>query len=206
MSAITKFEALRQRVPDSLLRQRKQGGSNITFLSWYDACDLLDERAPGWSMEIKEVGEMSGKVFVRVALTIDGVTRENIGSEDEDMKGYGDVFSNSVGMALKRAAALFGLARHLYNKTDSARAGNGSSMAASASPSSYQSQSVPYSNAPKPVESNSSLVTAPQVGAIKALAYKTQRDPNSYDFDNMSKMDASRIIKELQEIADATRG
>ena len=118
---MTTLEALRQRVPDDLLRRRQQGGSNITYISWYDACDLLDERAPGWSMEIMQVGEIAGMVFVRVALTIDGITRENIGCEDEDMKGYGDVFSNSVGMALKRAAALFGLGRHLYDKSDSSR-------------------------------------------------------------------------------------
>jgi hypothetical protein len=59
---------------------------------------------------------------MRVAMTIDGVTRENIGYEDEDMKGYGDPFSNSFGMALRRAAALFGIARHLYDKEDKPQA------------------------------------------------------------------------------------
>lgn len=117
----TTLERLRERIPDSLLRSRKQGGNTLSYISWYDACNLLDERAPGWSMEIKQVGEIAGKVYVRVALTIEGITRENIGCEDEELKGYGDVFSNSVGMALRRAAALFGLGRHLYDKTDNSK-------------------------------------------------------------------------------------
>ena len=112
------WDALKQRVPDSLIKQRKQGGNTLSYVAWYNACDLLDERAPGWSCEIRQVGEIDGKVFMRVAVTIDGVTRENIGYEDEDMKGYGDPFSNSFGMALRRAAALFGIARHLYDKDD----------------------------------------------------------------------------------------
>jgi hypothetical protein len=117
----TTLDELRERVPDRYLKHRTQGGSNITYISWYDVCELLDDRAPGWSLEVKEVGERAGMIYVRVALTIDGVTRENIGCEDEDMKGYGDVFSNIVGMASRRAAALFGLGRHLYDKGDASR-------------------------------------------------------------------------------------
>jgi hypothetical protein len=112
------WDALKERVPDSYIKQRKQGGNTLSYVAWYNACDLLDERAPGWSCEIRQVGEIDGKVFMRVAVTVDGVTRENIGYEDEDMKGYGDPFSNSFGMALRRAAALFGIARHLYDKDD----------------------------------------------------------------------------------------
>jgi hypothetical protein len=116
------WDALKERVPDSYIKQRKQGGNTLSYVAWYNACDLLDERAPGWACEIKQVGELDGKVFMRVAVTIDGVTRETIGYEDEDMKGYGDPFSNSFGMALRRAAALFGIARHLYDKDDKPQA------------------------------------------------------------------------------------
>lgn len=59
-----------------------------------------------------------------------------------------------------------------------------------------QVSQVPYSNDPN-------QVTGAQIGAIKALAYKTKRDPNLYNFETMSKTEASRLIKELQEIADA---
>lgn len=112
------IEKLRERVPDDLIKQRRQGGATLDYLEWHAAAALLDDRAPGWSCQIKQVGEIGGKVFVIVAITIDGVTRENIGFEEEAKSGYGDPFSNSFAMSFKRTAALFGLARHLYNKDD----------------------------------------------------------------------------------------
>ena len=45
------------------------------------------------------------------------VTRHATGIEDTDNKGYGDAVSNASAMAFKRAAAMFGLGRHLYNKS-----------------------------------------------------------------------------------------
>jgi hypothetical protein len=70
---------------------------------------------------------------------------------------------------------------------------------------------VPYSNnvrpaAPAPQQATSDAVTSNQIAAIKTLALKTKRDPNKYDFDNMNRVDASRIIKELQEILDEMKG
>jgi hypothetical protein len=143
MSA-NKWETLKQRVPQGLIKSRKQGGNSLSYIEWFTACDLLDERAPGWTCEVKQVGEICGKVYIRVALTIDGVTRENIGYEDEDMKGFGDVFSNSFAMALKRAAALFGIARHLYDKDEKRP------QVVQQRPSNVQQ--MPYSNAPKTTE------------------------------------------------------
>ena len=107
-----------ERVPAHVIKTRKQGGTSISYITWHDACDLLDERSPGWECRITAQGSEAGKVFVRVALTIEGITRENIGYEEEEKSGYGDPFSNAFAMALKRAAALFGLGRHLYDKDD----------------------------------------------------------------------------------------
>lgn len=185
MSSVTKFEALRERVPEKLLRSRQQGKNNITYISWYDACELLDERAPGWSMEIKQVGEIAGKVFVRVALTIDGVTRENIGSEDEDLKGYGDVFSNSVGMAIRRAAALFGPGRHLYDKSDKSRQGNSNLRSMPA----QVGASVPYSNDAK--------AGTQQVSRIRELR-SLHSITSPLDWNGLTVASADRLIKELE--------
>lgn len=118
----TVFELLREPIPDSYIKTkqaRSKGGqtSDIRYISWYTAIELLDDRAPGWTCEIKEVGHLSGMVFVRVALTIEGVTRENVGCEDDDKEGWGDSFSNAYGMAIRRAAVLFGLGRELYDKS-----------------------------------------------------------------------------------------
>lgn len=116
----TDWKQLKTRVPDELIKQRKQGSSTLSYVPWYHVCDLLDERAPGWTVEIRELGEIGSKIYLRVALTIDGVTRENLGIEEEDKKGYGDAFTSAYSMAIRRAAALFGIARHLYDKDDMA--------------------------------------------------------------------------------------
>jgi hypothetical protein len=44
------------------------------------------------------------------------VWREATGTEDEELRGYGDPSSNAEAMALKRAAAKFGLGLYLYQK------------------------------------------------------------------------------------------
>jgi hypothetical protein len=50
-------------------------------------------------------------VTVRISIPcIEGIiSREATGTEDEELKGYGDPSSNAEAMALKRAAAKFGL-------------------------------------------------------------------------------------------------
>ena len=112
---------LSQPIAPRHLRTRKQGGSTITFIEWHVACNYLDHFAPGWSWEIVSISEHGGLTVVHGALSIpaaDGVvTRHATGIEDTDNKGYGDAVSNASAMAFKRAAAMFGLARHLYNKS-----------------------------------------------------------------------------------------
>lgn len=103
------------------IRTRKQGGSTISYIEWHVACNYLDHFAPGWSWEIVSISEHGGLTVVHGALTIpasDGVvTRHATGIEDTDNKGYGDAVSNASAMAFKRAAAMFGLGRHLYSKS-----------------------------------------------------------------------------------------
>lgn len=109
------LERLRRPVPESAIRTRPQGGNLIKFVPWYKIIELLDERAPGWEFKIKEVGNIAGKTFIRGSLTINGLTREQIGNEDDDLSGYGDPYSNSVAMLLRRLAVMFGLGRELYD-------------------------------------------------------------------------------------------
>ena len=103
---------------------RKVGGSTINFISWSVAAQYLDFFAPGWSWEIVSIVTIGGSTVIHGALTItasDGVvTRHATGIEDTDNKGYGDPVSNASAMAFKRAAAMFGLGRSLYNKSTEA--------------------------------------------------------------------------------------
>lgn len=106
-------------IPANLLSQRKQGKTDITYISWYNATRLLDTYAPGWGYMI-ELHHIAGKVAAIATISIisaEGIiTRQATGYEDEDKEGFGDPFSNSESMALRRAAAKFGLGRYLYDK------------------------------------------------------------------------------------------
>lgn len=111
---------LTEPVSKSDIRTRPQGGATIHYIEWHTACHYLDKFAAGWSWEIESVRQIEKTVVVLGSLqipTTDGmVVRTATGVEDLAAKGYGDPFSNASAMAFKRAAAMFGLGRHLYSK------------------------------------------------------------------------------------------
>jgi len=104
------------------VKQRRAGTSQVSYIEWHVACNYLDHFAPGWGWEIVSISSQDGLTVVHGALSIpasDGiVTRSATGVEDSDSKGYGDPVSNASAMAFKRAAAMFGLGRHLYSKSN----------------------------------------------------------------------------------------
>lgn len=100
------------------LKTRQQGGATLQYIAWYDAIKYLDHYAPGWNYEILAVWNDDKYCIVKVKITIpcqEGfVSREATGVEELTNRGYGDYVSNSCSMALRRAAALFGLGLGLY--------------------------------------------------------------------------------------------
>jgi hypothetical protein len=102
------------------LRTRKQGGKELTYISWYDAVKYLDHFAPGWTYEVRRIDSIAGKLILTIRLSIpcqEGVIyREATGQEEEDTNSYGDSSSNAESMALRRAAAKFGLGLYLYDQ------------------------------------------------------------------------------------------
>jgi Rad52/22 family double-strand break repair protein len=102
------------------LKTRKQGGKQITYLPWYQAVKYLDHYAKGWSYEVRSVTAVGDAVAITVRISIlcaEGlVWREATGYEPLNVKGYGDPTSNAESMALRRAAAKFGLCLYLYEK------------------------------------------------------------------------------------------
>lgn len=102
------------------LRTRKQGGKELTYISWYDAVKYLDHYAPGWNYEVRSMNSVGGKLILTIRLSIpclEGmVFREATGQEEEETTSYGDSSSNAESMALRRAAAKFGLGLYLYDK------------------------------------------------------------------------------------------
>src|SRR5262245_18299385 len=102
------------------LETRKQGGAELTYLPWYQAVRYLDHIAPGWTYEIRSVSEFREMCVITVRITIPAaeglIWREATGIEPFDVKGFGDPVSNAASMALRRAAAHFGLGLGLYDK------------------------------------------------------------------------------------------
>ena len=103
------------------LRTKRKGGIEIVFIPWYYAVKYLDYYAPGWSSEIRSVTGFGERLILTVRLTIpcaEGlIYREASGTEEEPEEGekmYGDPSSNAESMALRRAAAKFGLGLYLY--------------------------------------------------------------------------------------------
>jgi len=127
-------ETLSRTLPANLLDTRKQCGATITFIPWCKIPKVLDKYAPGWTWEIRQVNHSSDRVFIVGRLTLpcaDGdVWREATGTEClKEIKtdkgtgevivkelAYGDPTSNAEAMALRRAAAKFGLGLYLYEK------------------------------------------------------------------------------------------
>ena len=105
------------------LKTKAKGGSKLSFIPWFHAIRYLDFFAPGWCSEIRAIHWSMDRIIVVVRLlipTAEGwIWREATGTEEEPDEGekmYGDPSSNAEAMALKRAAAKFGLGLSLYDK------------------------------------------------------------------------------------------
>jgi hypothetical protein len=111
---------LSKEIPARLLSKKKVSNQDIYFLSWYNAVKFLDLYAPGWSYEVRNVVGIGGKLVVIARISIpcaEGIVyREATGQEDEEVSSWGDSSSNAESMALRRAAAKFGLGLYLYDK------------------------------------------------------------------------------------------
>ena len=113
-------EILSRRLPQSLLKSKKIGGKEITYLSWYDATKILSKYCEGWTWEVTKFEVSADRVFLVGRLTIPtsegNVYREATGTERLDCSNYGDPSSNAESMAFRRACAKFGLGLYLYDK------------------------------------------------------------------------------------------
>ena len=125
------YNSLAQPVPPHLIQLKKvefkkkdgsRGSYTLDVLSWYDAADLMDERAPGWEMQVSDPIITGKNLLVKVSITIHGsdgsVTRENTGIESLNTDSYGDAFSNAMAMAFKRVCAMHGMGRDMWRNED----------------------------------------------------------------------------------------
>jgi hypothetical protein len=195
---------LRKNVDPHLVKQRegwRDRNGNIQmvdYVEWHTVADILDETAPNWTHSIRDIRQIGDIMTVTVAINIDGITREGIGtglaqSEMGIKKAEHD--------ALKRAAVKFGIARDLYKKESDTIEREGAVP--------YQNQSEGTNEFPaNPIaRSLSDLVTAKQLGMIRAIAREMGIDPDEESqnvmqckTDELSKRAASSLIQHLQDM------
>lgn len=193
---------LRRSVDPNLIRQRaarrdREGNVHmVDYVEWHTVADILDANAPNWAHTVKDIRAIGSIVTITVAITIDGVTREGIGTGSA---------ANETGIkkaehdALKRAAVKFGIARELYKR---------------------EFDTIDHADPPPPMsltpsrgyddpvaKSLGDMVTAKQLGMIRAIARETNvnADAECSSFlgcrvDELAKRPASDLIEHLQSL------
>lgn len=198
---INTLDALREPIDPKLIKSRegwrdREGNKHyVDYVEWHTVADILDRVCPFWTHEVKELKAFSEIMTCTVKLTINGVTREGVGSGDaNNEKGI----KKAEHDALKRAAVKFGVARDLYRKEASLEELEG----AAPEYGSRYNQDVPADPVAKTI---SDLVTARQLGMIKAVCREMGIDPFEEceaamhcSLDELSKRGASSFITYLQ--------
>ena len=195
------LKELRKNVNPNLVKQRegwrdRNGNTHyVDYVEWHTVADILDENAPNWSHAVKDIRQIGDIFTVTVAITIDGVTREGIGtgmaeSELGIKKAEHD--------ALKRAAVKFGIARDLYKRESEVIERDG------AVPPTTDNGGFPSNPIAR---SLSDLVTAKQLGMIRAISREIGVDADEEcsaimqcKTDELSKKAASGLIQHLQDL------
>lgn len=190
---------LRQPVDPKLVKTRegwkdRSGNTHmVEYVEWHTVADLLDRLTPTWSHSVRNIVQIGETVAVTAAITIDGVTREGIGTGAAD---------NETGIkkaehdALKRAAIKFGIARDLYQRESEVIESQGAAPQAGEFPRDPLAKSM------------ADLVTPKQLGMIRALGREAQVDVDEEcqavarcKTDELSKRAASSFIDHLKGLA-----
>jgi len=198
----TTLRELRKNVDPELVKQRegwrdRNGNTHyVDYVEWHTVADILDENAPNWNHAVKDIRQIGDIFTVTVAITIDGVTREGIGTGTADSE-LG--IKKAEHDALKRAAVKFGIARDLYKKESDRIEREGA-----VPPTTNNDGGFPVNPIAK---SLSDLVTAKQLGMIRAISREIGADAEvecqnvmQCKTDELSKKAASGLIQHLQDL------
>src|SRR6266511_2144627 len=113
------LRTLRQPIDSRLIKTRegwtdRQGNTHwVEYIEWHTGADIRDRVAPYWSHAVRNLTQIGDMVAVTSASTIDGVTREGVGTGPADPETG---IKKAEHDALKRAAVKFGIARDLYRR------------------------------------------------------------------------------------------
>ncbi len=198
----TTLRELRKNVDPELVKQRegwrdRNGNTHyVDYVEWHTVADILDEHAPNWMHTVKDIRQIGDIFAVTVAITIDGVTREGIGTGTADSEMG---IKKAEHDALKRAAVKFGIARDLYKKESDTIEREGAIQPPNPNNDGFPSNPI--------ARSLSDLVTAKQLGMIRAISREMNVDADSEcqnvmqcKTDELSKKAASGLIQHLQDM------
>jgi Rad52/22 family double-strand break repair protein/SWIM zinc finger len=171
-------------------RDRNGNQHMVEYVEWHTVADILDRVAPTWSHSVRGIVQIGDMVAVTCAISIDGVTREGVGTGNAE---------NETGIkkaehdALKRAAIKFGIARELYQRESEVIEREG----AGPQPGEFPKDPL--------AKSMADLVTPKQLGMIRALAREAGVDPDEESqsvmrvrTEELSKRAASTFIDHLK--------
>lgn len=161
----------------------------VDYVEWHMVADILDATCPRWSHAVRNIIQIGPLVAVTASITIDGITREGIGTgEAHDEKGI----KKAEHDALKRAAVKFGVARELYRDDD-----DDNGAAKTITPEQAVARTI------------AELVTPKQLVAIRAIsnAVGVDGEKRSMDLYNctpaeLTKKAASALIDDLKSTRD----
>jgi hypothetical protein len=206
LSFTNTLRALKQQVDPNLIKTRegwrdRNGNTHVVeYVEWHTVADILDRIAPTWEHAVRNVVQIGDMVAVTAAISIDGVTREGVGTGTAESEMG---IKKAEHDALKRAAVKFGIARELYQRESEVIEKEGT---------------APQSEFPRDplAKSMADLVTPKQLGMIRALAreagVEVEEECQSVlrcKTDELSKRAASSFIDHLkglqQEAASGMR-
>jgi hypothetical protein len=189
------LRALKQQVDPNVIKTRegwtdRQGNTHmVEYVEWHTVADILDRIAPTWQHAVRNIAQIGDMVAVTAAITIDGVTREGVGTGTAESEMG---IKKAEHDALKRAAVKFGIARELYQRETEVIEKQGT----------HQPGQFPRDPLAK---SMSDLVTPKQLGMIRALAREAGIDAEEEcqtvlrcKTDELSKRAASSFIDHLK--------
>lgn len=169
-------------------RDRNGQAHFVEYVEWQTVADLLDRLIPNWSHAVRDIIQVGNIVAVTVALTLNGVTREGVGTGTADTETG---IKKAEHDALKRAAVKFGIARDLYRddeKNDE---------------SAVQSHHLPSFN--PLAQTRGEMISPNQLSLINKLAKSARLDPEiacremyKAALPEISRRAASQLIEHLQ--------
>src|SRR5262245_44930857 len=172
-------------------RDRNGQTHYVDYVEWHTVADLLDRIVPDWSHAVRGIVQIGDFVAATAAITINGVTREGVGTGPADSETG---IKKAEHDALKRAAVKFGVARDLYRDEDGS---NDSSR--------RMGNKAPTAPPRDPIAKTlADLISPKQLALINRLAKTLKLDPESTcqemyqaNLNEISRKAASALIERL---------